>query len=157
MCAILDANVVHEVFGDSPPAAGIGFFRWVNSPKGGLVSGGRNYEELRGGSDRFRQWVVQSLMKGSLRLENEEDVSTYEEDVIVQGRLMSDDPHMIALALVSGVRLLYSNDRDLQKDFKNRRLIGEPKGAVYSTTRSKEFTPAKRKQLSRPNLCTLNH
>lgn len=42
--------------------------------------------------------------------------------------LESDDPHIIALALVSGVRVLVSMDRDLHTDFKG--VVG---GKVYQT------------------------
>ena len=48
MCAIVDTNVVHEVFGRQPTDAGEGFFRWLNSGKGKLVVGGKLKEELMG-------------------------------------------------------------------------------------------------------------
>ena len=43
----------------------------------------------------------------------------------------SDDTHVLALALVSGARLLYPNDAALIKDFKNRRIVANPGGKVY--------------------------
>ena len=46
--------------------------------------------------------------------------------------LKSDDPHILALAKAAGARLLYTNDRDLMKDFKNRLILNKPKGKVYS-------------------------
>ena len=60
----------------------------------------------------------------------------------------------IALAQTSGARLPYSDDGDLHRDFKNPALIDNPRGTVYSTLRSDEFTPARRRQLSRRDICT---
>ena len=44
----------------------------------------------------------------------------------------SDDEHVIALAQVSGARLLYADDRKLEKDFRNKALIDTPRGKIYS-------------------------
>ena len=46
--------------------------------------------------------------------------------------LRSDDPHVLALARTAGVRLLYTGDRDLMADFKNKELIDRPRGRVYT-------------------------
>ena len=45
--------------------------------------------------------------------------------------IRSDDPHVLALARVTGARLLYTGDGALIDDFKDRRLI-QPRGRVYS-------------------------
>lgn len=47
---------------------------------------------------------------------------------------ISNDLHIIALAKVSGARLLCSNDHDLHCDFKNRILLDNPRGIVYQTS-----------------------
>lgn len=46
--------------------------------------------------------------------------------------LHSDDPHVLALARATGVRLLYTSDRNLKDDFKRKDLIDRPRGSVYS-------------------------
>ena len=51
-------------------------------------------------------------------------------------------PHVLALAQVSGARLLYSNDQTLQRDFKNSKLIKNPRGNVYTTLRNKNVAPS---------------
>ena len=43
--------------------------------------------------------------------------------------------------------MLYSNDRALQQDLKNQRLIDQPPGTVYSTLGSKAFNSRRRTQL----------
>ena len=65
----------------------------------------------------------------------------------------SDDPHILALAVVSGARLLYSNDRLLQHDFKNPALINQPRGKVYSTLYNAAFNQAKRRLLRNAPPC----
>ena len=154
MCAILDANVVAEVFGADQPPAGKGFFDWINEGGGRLVVGGRLSGELRASSDGFRKWAAQALLYGKIRLRDDSEVNSRTEELQVAAVLKSDDPHIIALAQVSGSRLLYSNDRALQQDFRNRGLIDNPRGSVYSTLGTKNFTSSRRKQLvSRAKLC----
>ena len=47
MCAIVDANVVSEVFGSNLSPAGEKFFDWLNKGSGRLVVGGKLLEELK--------------------------------------------------------------------------------------------------------------
>ena len=46
-------------------------------------------------------------------------------------KIRSNDSHIIALALASGARLLYTDDKRLAKDFQNPEIIGNPAGEVY--------------------------
>lgn len=161
MCAIVDTNVVHEVFGRQPTDAGEGFFRWLNSGKGKLVLGGKLKEELMGkkpkkgeklkeevnGVSEFRVWAAQNNLSGKLINADDNRVDQETEKVRSSGKLKSDDPHIIALAQVSGARLLFSNDIKLHKDFKNRNFIDEPPGKVYSTVKNKDFTESKKRLL----------
>lgn len=154
MCAILDANVASEVFGSNQPPAGKGFFDWINTGGGRLVAGGRLREELQRSSDGFRKWVDQAARYGRIRFKNDGDVTERTEELQAEAGLRSNDPHIIALAQVSGSRLLYSNDRDLQNDFKDRSLINNPRGKVYSTLVNDQFTSGRRRQLvARSELC----
>ena len=157
MCAILDANVAHEVFGVDRPPAGEGFFNWLNEGGGRLVVGGKLRGELNRSSQAYRAWALQARLSGDLRrLDDplEMEVDTITEDLEQAAAMKSDDPHVIALAQVSGARLLYSNDSDLQDDFKDRRLINNPRGKVYSTLVNDNFTPNRRRQLvAREELC----
>jgi len=43
----------------------------------------------------------------------------------------SDDEHVIALAQISGSRLLCSNDDALGRDFRNKELLNSPRGSIY--------------------------
>ena len=153
MCAIVDANVAHEVFGSNPSPAGDGFFQWIMRGRGRLVAGGEALEELERSSDDSRQWASQAVQAGTMTVVSESELETRTRQVEASGEHISDDPHVLALAQVSGARLLYSNDSALQGDFTNRRLIYNPRGRVYSTRVSKNFTPSRRRLLQRKDLC----
>ena len=153
MCAIVDANVTHEVFGSKPVPAGEGFLRCINRGGLTLVAGGRLLDELRASSEDFRRWASEAIRGGKMRIIGEQEVYRRTMDLQRGGECRSDDPHIIALAQVSGARLLYSNDVELQKDFANKDLIDKPRGRVYSTRMTKDFIPARRKLLARKDLC----
>ena len=57
------------------------------------------------------------------------------------------------LAQVSGARLLFTNDRDLQRDFGDRRIIGGTRGRIYTTIERTDFRTAHRNLLKRADLC----
>lgn len=151
MCAIVDANVAHEVFGPSTPPAGRKFLDWLSKGRGRLVVGGKLLEELARSKD-FGEWARDFTLAGKMRIVDASEVNTRTNQVWSEGACASDDPHVVALAQVSGARLLYSNDRRLQKDFKNPELIN-PRGSVYSTQKSSDFRPAHKKLLRRKDLC----
>ena len=62
---------------------------------------------------------------------------------------------MSALAKISGARLLYSNDKDLHQDFKDKNLIDNPRGRVYSTLESKNFSVSHSRLLKKRDLCRI--
>lgn len=149
MCAILDANVASEVFGRADSAAGDAFADWVWSGSGRLVVGGHlRTELLRTGVQRVWQELI-----AAGRLEQIEEREVAERTEEIRKRCRSDDAHVVALAQVSGARLLYSNDRRLQDDFGDAALIDDPRGAIFSTIESKEFTRDKQALLERRELC----
>ena len=155
MCAIVDANVAHEVFGADRPEAGVKFFDWINSGIGRLVVGGMLLEELNRTS--AREWARQALNAGLIRNVRETDVNAAMEELQNEGLSRSNDAHVLALAQISGARLLYTNDRPLQQDFRTRSLIDNPPGKIYSTDErrnpNKEFTTTHKRLLGRRDLC----
>lgn len=154
MCAIIDANVVHEVFGKSSPEAGKEFLYWVNRGRGRLVAGGKLLNELENASGDFKKWVLQAKISGKIRFIEKGQVNAQEQGLRHTSVCSSNDSHIIALAQVSGARLLYSNDRKLQQDFKNKGLIDNPRGKVYSTNQGREdFSDGHRRLLARRDLC----
>jgi len=125
MCAILDADVVSKVFGSGRssterPPVGVRFFQWIDSGNGQLVIGGKVATELRK-NENFNRWAQQQMLAGQLpSFDKEAEAETHRLEKQKQSRQMhfaSNDLHVLALARVSGARLLYSEDRKLQRDF----------------------------------------
>ncbi len=153
MCAIVDANVMHEVFGSNLQSAGEQFFDWIEKGTKRLVVGGKLREELEQSSEDFRKWARVAIRTGKIRIVNTNEVDAKTREIENEGGYVSNDPHVLALAQVSGARLLYSNDGDLQEDFGNKSLIDQPRGKIYSTRRNKDFQPVHRRLLANRNLC----
>ena len=155
MCAILDANVTSEVFGQETSPAGQRFRRWLESGPSFLVMGGKLAEELTH-DQRFRAWSNTAIQYGKLRLVDSTEVEKRTIELQDSNACISDDEHVIALAQVSGARLLFTNESDLQSDFKSKQLIDGPRGKVYSTKDSKELTRAHKTLLANRSLCQIS-
>ena len=105
--------------------------KWLRGGPGrALVFGvGGRFGEIGG---RLRRRLLELVRAGRATpvpaTELEEDVQA------LRGAndLRSDDPHVLALARASGARLLYTADQALIADFKNRRIVSDPRGKVYS-------------------------
>lgn len=152
MCAIADANISHEIFGANRPRAGEEFFSWIQCGPGRLVAGGKLFEELRASGEGFRVWANQAVLAGRLIRLNDEQVEKRTSEIENLENTKSDDPHVLAVAQIGGARLLYSNDRGLHADFRNKDLIDGPRGKVYSTLVNSDFTDDHRDML-RKSVC----
>ena len=95
----------------------------------------------------------EAQLAGTIVLADAEKVDACAQEFATKEAMESDDPHVLGLALVSGARLLYTNDRELQKDFTNPALI-RPRGKVYSTVVHRHFTEAHEGLLKQRNLCS---
>ncbi len=155
MCAIVDNNVRDQVFGaNSQSPAGRFFLAWLSSGRGKLVVGGELLRELNEYSD-FKRWLRIALGR-NIAIAIEDTTVDAETAAIQQnGECVSDDEHVIALARVSGARLLFTNDGDLQDDFKNPGIINNPRGVIYTTLRGVDVTRTHRNLLRRTNLCAM--
>ena len=163
MCAIVDKNILGELWDEGGNPAGIGFRKTVEDGKIPLVLGGSKMkQEFRldrpGKVTRLEVWIQQLQLAGRLRKEPHSAVDAMTQKLELgegtASQIKSNDHHVIALAVVSGARLLYSNDKDLQKDFGNIQLLGSPKGRVYSTAIGDDFSKQRRNLLARIDLCT---
>lgn len=152
MCAIVDNNVRSEVFGgDSQTEAGRLFLDRLGQ-KRQLVVGGKLLQELCG-YDEFSRWLKTAMRLGYARGVDEDEVDAETRSLQNEALCRSNDEHIIALARVSGARLLFTNDLSLQKDFKDQHLINSPRGAIYTTVRSKHLTSTHKNLLKRTDLC----
>lgn len=133
MCAIIDTNVVHEAFGTKTTPAGTRFRDWLECPRGMLVVGGDHLKELtRNGN--FRKWFLEANRReGLVKQINRADIITFRDGLSTNPEVRSNDETVLALALASGSRLLFTNDKRLQEDFGNIKIISSPAGQVYRT------------------------
>lgn len=153
MCAIIDANVTFEVFGSKQTEAGIHFRKWLDSGRGKLVVGGKNLSELTKNGN-FIRWLAEARrLGGRVRQIRNETISERQEALVRDGLRKSNDEHVLALALVSGARLLHSNDRKLKNEFRNVETISRPEGKIFTTQGSRNFTAEHRELLQNRNLC----
>lgn len=152
MCAIVDANVAYQVFGEDRPPAGKRFFDWLSSPRGELVVGGKLRAELTR-DVRFQRWLTSAIRYGRARSVIDDEVDERAQELYRTRACKSDDEHVLALALVSGARLLYTNDRALIDDFGNPEIVASPRGKIYTTERSAHVTDTHRRLLAARDLC----
>jgi len=80
-------------------------------------------------SDKVRRMVLRWDQAGRAKKISDAAVDRKTEEVAP--RCVSHDPHVIALAIVSGARLLCSRDQALHQDFGNPQWINSPRGYVY--------------------------
>lgn len=137
MCIIIDANRANECFGSRVSTDARPVIKWVTSGYGKIVFGGKLYRELL--NTKFRTWLLGQYRIGLAHRLPDAAVDEKAEELSESNLLVSDDPHVIAVALVSGTRLLYSHDDDLINDFKNNSIINNPRGKVYKTQRNKQL------------------
>lgn len=132
MCVIIDPNLAFRIFTFAPTDDFRPVFDWLHAPdkNGCLVFGGKLFEELskRAASVRYLRALSQA---GRAYRIPDARVEDEEQRVACSGLCVSDDPHVVALARVSGARTLCSHDQALHQDFRNPRLLAKPRGRVY--------------------------
>lgn len=150
MCVILDANSVSEILGQEKSIPGADFFNWIM--KGGikLVVEKTLLGEL-GRNSLFRKWY-----RNTFRTDNAIRISTKDDDkvekrrkqLLQQDKGKSNDQHIIALAQISGARLLYTRLNNLIPDFKDF-----AKGRIYPLGEGYNAKRARRSIHQEKNLC----
>lgn len=153
MCAIVDASVVFEVFGGKRTSAGIRFREWLDDGCGQLVVGGRVLKELAQNGN-FARWLQEARrLSGRVRQIGAARVRKHEDALVRSGLLQSNDAHVIALALASGARLLYTDDAGLQRDFENPEVVPGVPGRIYTSRPDGGFKAEHEQLLDTPDLC----
>ena len=157
MCAIVDANVSGEVFGGNKSEAGQFFYDWLTDTKksGRLAIGGTKLRTELGNHAGFKAWLAQAVLAGRARQMDDQKVNAEAELLQSQGNCQSNDWHVLGLARVSGARLLFTNDQNLQQDFTNREILGGVRGRIFTTVQRKDVRPAHRSLLNRTDLCQI--
>lgn len=137
------------------PSLSIIPFDWINQGPGHLIVGGTLLKELK---IPTRNWARQLQLAGRMTVVAKEAVDARTVRLGHEGACQSNDQHVIALAQISGARLLYTDDNDLTQDFKNKRLIDHPRGKVYPARgdgklRDGSLQKVHQQLLQKKNLC----
>jgi hypothetical protein len=138
---IIDANVAHQFQPSkdrkSPTRGASLGSEWLTPPhgKGTLATGGKNLRELV--KTNIGGFVQQLATAGRARVSTNEALHIAQSGINL-AIVRSNDVHILASAIESGCRLLFSDDGDLITDFKNTRLIS-PKGKVFKDERHKRL------------------
>jgi len=138
MCLIIDANVAHKF--TVPPHEDVApVVSWLLSKKKRrlprLAVGGKLRKELHKAGEAIRRFL-RILDEAGRLYDVDDDLVDAETQAVVElleeADEKSDDPHVLALARVSGSRLLASDDSrsGLHALFKDRRFLNPP-GKVY--------------------------
>lgn len=136
MCMIVDVNIAHRVLlSDNDVDFGhVHTSLFGNKkPRAKLVYGGKLADEYsRNGA--LRRIVLQLNSAGRARRIADDVVTEEALSVSESGSCRSNDAHIIALARLTDVRLLCSQDNDLHADFTNAQLLSKPRGKVYQNS-----------------------
>ena len=79
------------------------FLGWISTGGGRLVVGGRVRLELSRSSPYFRAWMYEALKAGRVISKRDDEVELRETKISQEATFRSDDPHVLALAQVSGL------------------------------------------------------
>ena len=128
MCMIVDANVLGMFLRQSKNPDTAPIHEWLQRGWGSIVysTGGRFETDI---DARNRERLAGLVRAGRAKLAPWERVAPHESEF---RNIRSDDPHILALARAAGVRLLYTRDGRLRRDFRDENLIG---GTIYRDRR----------------------
>jgi hypothetical protein len=133
MCLIVDMNAARDAIGEGLSADYEPIRKALLSGKARLMYGGRLASEYARDHSIART-VVQLDRAGVALRFRDSDIDGQEKKVKAAGLCKSNDTHIIALAQLSGARVLCSGDQNLHTDFTNNKLLSKPGGRVYQNS-----------------------
>lgn len=134
MHIIIDANCCANALKPSPEADFIPVMKAILGGKRKLAVGGSKQKKEYMRSSRAWKYIRLLDQAGKAFLVSDSSVDSEQGVVESMTGLESDDPHIIALARVSGARVLVSLDQALHADFCNAHFVADPRGRVYQNT-----------------------
>ena len=141
MCIIIDANRLGDFLANPPRADVQPIHDWLRHGGKIVYSTGGKFATDIGGT--VKRKLAEHVRGGRADQIPYTEISAAVSEL--QDKIKSDDPHVLALARHSRVRVLYTHDQDLIDDFKDKRFIDRPRGAIYKSARNAD--------LLSPSLC----
>lgn len=140
MCLIVDANRASLVFGQPGHRDSKPIFAWL-ARGGALIYGGALKLELY--KLAAARSVLLELQRQGRAIDADAiwrtEISRRTAEIARSGSCRSDDPHVIALAQITGCRRLCSDDTDAIADFRDPKLLSGPRGSVYRKARHRKL------------------
>jgi hypothetical protein len=133
VCIIIDTNIAEQIIlrTDNNPYSSLTACLWGRGrPRVQIVYGGHLFREYQRNASLLHALRELDRAGRAVRV-RDPDVDQETSSVERSGMCESDDPHVIALARVSNVRLLCSRDKLLCRDFRNKQLLDRPRGNIY--------------------------
>ena len=109
MCLIIDANAASEVAATPSTKAAKPILQWMRKPKGQLAVGGHLTEELR--KTPFLILLTEMFRSGMVVTYSRAAIEAAQSALAARKICVSDDLHILALAQVSGARVIFSRDK----------------------------------------------
>jgi hypothetical protein len=138
MCVIVDSSVASLVLAKPCHDDFKALIDWIECGAGRLVLGGDLKRELllQGNvKRRIMEWG-----RSGLALQCDDSaVKARTTELEQAGVCRSNDCHVLALALITGARLLACDDNYLSSDFRDPRIINSPRGHIYRNNSHKHL------------------
>lgn len=139
MCLIVDTNCLSLTFSDPPHDDLRPIAEALFKGNAQLTIGGTKLrKEYRKHSDAIRALALLDR-NGQTKYVNDTEVDKQELKLIEQNVCQSDDQHIVALAQISGTRLVCTKDQNLHADITNKGLLDKPRGSVYQNAGHSEL------------------
>ena len=152
MCVIIDADVVNSATTSTATEAGRKFLEMISNGRLRLVIGGsRLNEEYSRCNAEFKKWLSRAIRTGHAFRIADETIDVEEAQMKNLTR-KSCDTHVLALARISGTRLVFTNDRRLQADCKS---LLEPSARIYTTNDERTKFDSRKRELLDSTSCEL--
>ena len=130
MCIIVDANAAAQLCQPELTPAAEPVVDWIENRGGRVIHGGELTRQLIA-NRRVGRWLRALFQAGRASQVAAAGIAA-EVQLIRQSRLCrSNDLHILAVARISGARILFSYDQSLHADFTNPALLNQPRGKVY--------------------------
>lgn len=139
MCLIVDANCLSDALKSDPHQDFAPIVEALLSGKAKLTLGGTQLKKEYLAQGVATQFVKTLDRAGRTVLVNDASVDAEQQSIEAGLALKSDDPHILALARVSGARLLCSRDVNLHQDFGDPNIIASPRGSIYQNAGHKRL------------------
>lgn len=139
MCLIIDVNVAHKILltDNDLDFQAVHQLLFNNKTTAKVVYSQQFVDECK--NIAIRGILAQLDKAGRAKVIDANQINLEISHVLNSGFCQSNDLHIIALARVSGVRLLCSHDQKLHSDFTNKKLIDQPRGKVYQNAKHKNL------------------